>query len=99
METGYISTPGDSMPVSTTAVMPSITATAQAFGTAPQPGLTPASLLNPMPSITNSTPLVVGQECSGISQWINDNPLLAAGILAGFAFLVFGGGSKEHHAK
>lgn len=78
------------MPVSTTAVMPSMTYTAQVFGTAPQPGLTPSSLLNPMPSITNSTPLVVGPACTGVNQWINDNPLLAAGILAGLAFLFLG---------
>ena len=62
-----------------------------------QPGLTPASLLNPMPSITNSVPTVVGPDCTGINQWINDNPLMAVGILAGLAFLMLGG--KGKHAK
>lgn len=88
METSYISNPGDMMPVSTTAVMPSITYSAQLLGQAPQPGLTPASLLNPMPSITNSAPAIVGPTCTGVNQWINDNPLLAAGILAGLAFIM-----------
>ncbi len=96
METSYISTPGDQMPVSTTAVMPSIVYSAQLLGQAPQPGLTPASLLNPMPSITNSLPAIVGPQCTGVNQWINDNPLLAAGILAGLAFLMFGGKGKHH---
>lgn len=96
METSYIATPGDTMPVSTTAVMPSITYSAQMLGTSPQPGLTPQSLLNPMPSITNSTPVVVGPACTGVNQWINDNPLFAIGILAGLAFLMLGG-KKEHH--
>jgi len=95
MELSHISTPADSMPVSTTAVMPSITTTARALGDVPQPGLTPSSLLNPMPSITNSTPQVVGPACTGINQWINDNPLFAVGILAGLAFLMLGG--KGHH--
>lgn len=94
-ELSYISTPADSMPVSTTSSMPSMTATSQLLTASPQPGLTPSSLLNPMPSITNSTPVVVGPSCSGINQWVNDNPLLAAGILAGLAFLMFGG--KKGH--
>jgi len=49
-----------------------------------------------MPSITNSTPQIVGPTCTGINQWINDNPLLAAGILGALAFLVLGG-KGEHH--
>ena len=114
MELSHISTPADTMPVSTTAVMPSMAATvaakqardharAWAYGrlhgigdTSTQPGLTPSSLLNPMPSITNSTPAVVGPACTGINQWINDNPLFAVGILAGIAFLMLGG-KGEHH--
>lgn len=97
MELSHISSPADYMPVSTTAVMPSMAATvarARALGdVSTQPGLTPASLLNPMPSITNSTPSVVGPACTGINQWISDNPLLAVGILAGLAFLMLG----RHH--
>ena len=92
-ELSYISTPADSMPVSTTATMPSMTATSQLLTASPQPGLTPSSLLNPMPSITNSTPQVVGPTCSPINQWINDNPLLAVGLLAGLFFML---GGKEH---
>lgn len=111
MELSHIPTPADTMPVSTTAVMPSMAATVAAkqardharawayglrgLGDTIQPGLTPASLLNPMPSITNTTPAVVGPDCFGINQWVDDNPLLAAGILAGLAFLVFGG--KKGH--
>ncbi len=111
MELSHIPTPADTMPVSTTAVMPSMAATvaaarardharAWAYGlgdVATQPGLTPSSLLNPMPSITNSTPQVVGPACTGVNQWINDNPLFAVGILAGLAFLMLGGGKGEHH--
>ena len=111
-ELSYISTPADSMPRSTTAVMPSMAATVAAkeaverarahayglrgLGDTIQPGLTPSSVLNPMPSITNSTPQVVGPACTGVNQWINDNPLFAVGILAGLAFLLLGG-KGEHH--
>lgn len=94
-ELSQLSTPADLMPISTTAVMPSLTYTANQLSASPQPGLTPASLLNPMPSITNSTPIVVGPTCSGINQWVNDNPLLAAGILVGLAVLVFHGKRGE----
>jgi hypothetical protein len=112
MELSHIPTPADTMPVSTTALMPSMSATVAAkqamerarahayglrgLGDVIQPGLTPSSLLNAMPSITNSTPQIVGPTCTGINQWINDNPLLAAGILGALAFLVLGG-KGEHH--
>lgn len=97
MELGRIGTPADTMPVSTTAVMPSITYSAQLLATSPQPGLTPASLLNPMPSITNSTPAVIGPACTGVNQWVNDNPLFALGILAGLAFIMLGGKKGHGH--
>lgn len=97
MEMSYIASPSDAMPSPTTAVMPSITYSAQMLGTSPQPGLTPSSLLNPMPSITNSTPAVVGPACTGVNQWINDNPLFALGILAGLAFIMLGGKKGHGH--
>jgi hypothetical protein len=55
--------------------------------------LTPVNIVQPLPNITQSNaPVqvsVLGDSCwCQINQWLNDNPLIAAGILAGFALVV-----------
>ena len=77
------------MPRPTTMEMPSITLTAAtAAAGAPQPGLMPVDFLKPMPSIVSTTPEQMDADCTPFAQWINHNPLLAAGLLLGLYLLV-----------
>jgi hypothetical protein len=86
------------MPEATTMALPSITGTAQAAG-APigntggiVQNLSPVDLLKPMPSIVDTSPTVVpGVACDSISQWVNDNPMLAIGALALLAMFIYHG--------
>jgi hypothetical protein len=64
------------MPDSTTMVMPQVVTP----GPGTQPGLMPAALLNPLPSITSTEPAVISN-CDPFTQWVSDNPLLAVGAL------------------
>jgi len=79
-------------PKAMTAVMPSMTNTALVTTLSPKPDFGPQDLVKPMPSIVNTAP--VGEPvpvCDGFTAWVAGNPLLAAGLLAGAAWLVFKG--------
>jgi hypothetical protein len=54
------------------------------------PVLTPLSLTRPMPAIVQSQPVDVSiPVCDPVSQWVSDNPMWAAGLLAVAALFVF----------
>lgn len=80
------------LPQATTAVMPSMSTTANATQANQQSQLQPTDLLKPMPSIVQSAPVVMDAEAAGLGggfcQWVNDNPLLAGGLLVGAYFLI-----------
>lgn len=53
-------------------------------------GITPEDLVQRLPSIVNPIPDVVGDTYDSFTQWVCDNPLLAAlGLSAAAYFLVF----------
>lgn len=79
------------MPQATTAIMPSMTNTAIVATLTNKPEFTPKDLLKPMPSIVNTAPVQAPNPCDGFSQWVSDNPLMAAGLLAGLAWFMFKG--------
>lgn len=70
------------MPTPTTQTMPQVVSPPPPT----QPGLMPAALLNPLPSITASVPVVMNP-CDGITQLISDNPLIAVGALFGLYWM------------
>lgn len=76
------------VPRPTTKVMPTMVGTAQVAVSDFTPDLTPQDLLLPLPSIVDNQPVVVAQ-CDSFAQWVDGNPLLAAGILMGLAWMVF----------
>ena len=76
------------VPKPTTQVMPTMVGTAQVAVSDITPDLVPQDLLRPLPSIVDNQPVVVS-ECNSFSQWVDGNPLLAAGLLMGLAFVVF----------
>jgi hypothetical protein len=76
------------VPKPTTQVMPTMVGTAQVAVSDVVPDLTPGDLLRPLPSIVDNQPVVVAQ-CDSFAQWVDENPLLAAGILMGLAYMVF----------
>jgi len=76
------------VPRPTTQVMPTMVGTAQVAVSDFTPDMTPQDLLRPLPSIVDNQPVVVAQ-CDSFAQWVDSNPLLAAGLLMGLAFLVF----------
>ena len=76
------------MPQATAAVLPSLVSTINQLN--PQQSyLTPQDVLKPLPSIVDTAPMVLDQTAAGLSgcnpitQWVTDNPLLAAGVLFG----------------
>jgi len=81
------------IPKNVTMVMPTITGTAEAVMPNPYAQLSPGDLLKPLPSIANSAPVEMGSApCDRFTEWINRNPLLAVGLLAGLAYFTFGKG-------
>lgn len=80
--------PQQLMPAPTTMVMPGMTLTAQSVGPNPQPSLTPQDLLRPLPTIVDNQPTQIAQ-CNSFSEWVDANPLLAAGLLLGLAWFTF----------
>jgi len=74
--------------------MPSITDTANTVvPSTPQPILTPQYLTQKMPSIVNPAPMGnPAPACAAdpVTQWVSDNPMLAAAGLALCAWMVFG---------
>lgn len=81
--------PKQLMPVPTTMTMPGMVDTANLTSENPKPTLTPQDLLHPLPSIVDNQPTSVAQ-CNSFSQWVDQNPMLAGGLLLGLAFVVFG---------
>lgn len=82
---------GNSMPRPTTAVMPTMTGTARALAveSAERP-FEPLDLARPLPSIVNTEIVDMRPPaCDGLTQWVSDNPLLAAGVLIGAAVLLW----------
>jgi hypothetical protein len=83
------------MPSATQSTMPSITDTANTvIPSTPQPILTPQYLVQKMPTIVNPAPMVSVSACSAdpITQWVSDNPFIAALGLAAAAYMVWGKG-------
>jgi len=82
------------MPSATQSTMPSITDTANTVvPSTPQPILTPQYLTQKMPSIVNPAPMGnPAPACAAdpVTQWVSDNPMLAAAGLALCAWMVFG---------
>ena len=81
--------PQQVMPAPTTMTMPGMVTTAQVVSPNPKPTLTPQDLLRPLPTIVDNQPTSVAQ-CNSFSDWVDQNPLLAGGLLLGLAFVVFG---------
>lgn len=84
------------IPRNVTMVMPQLVKQVQEVAPNPQPQLTPADLLKPLPSIVNTEPVQL-PTCSGISEWVDQNPMMAVGVLGVLAYFVFGmgkGGGK-----
>ena len=84
-----------SIPRNVTTVMPSLVAQAntQALiqsAVQEQPVLTPGDLSRPLPSIVTTEPVQVGPVCDPMTAWINDNPMLALGVLGVLAYFTFG---------
>ncbi len=77
--------PRSAMPAPTTMTMPGMTATAQATSPNPQPDLAPMDLVRPLPTIVNNQPIQIAQ-CNSFSEWVDKNPLMAAGLLLGLAW-------------
>lgn len=70
------------LPHATTQPMPSVVSQ----GVPNNQLFSPTSLLNPMPQIV-AGPKAAPSPCSGLTQWVNDNPVMAAGLLlAGLLF-------------
>lgn len=81
--------PSQVMPVPTTMTMPGMVTTAQLTSPNPQPDLAPQDLLKPLPTIVDNQPTQLAQ-CNSFSDWVDQNPLLAGGLLLGLAWVVFG---------
>lgn len=81
--------PSQVMPAPTTMTMPGMVTTAQLTSPNPQPSLTPQDLIKPLPSIVDNQPTQLAQ-CNSFSEWVDQNPLLAGGLLLGLALVVFG---------
>lgn len=81
------------VPKTMTATMPSMTMTAQAAATHPvqPPALTPAYLLEKLPSIIEPAPINVAP-CDTFAQWVSDNGILVGVGMALLAWFVW----KEH---
>lgn len=77
------------MPAPTTMAMPGMVTTAQLTTENPQPGLTPQDLIKPLPTIVDNQPTQVAQ-CNSFSGWVDQNPMLAGGILLALAWFTFG---------
>ena len=77
------------MPAPTTLSMPGMVTTAQLASPNPQPSLTPQDLIKPLPSIVDNQPTQLAQ-CNSFSEWVDQNPVLAGGILLALAWLTFG---------
>jgi hypothetical protein len=77
------------MPAPTTMSMPGMVTTAQLTSQNPQPNLTPQDLIKPLPTIVDNQPTQIAQ-CNSFSEWVDQNPLLAGGLLLGFAWVMFG---------
>ena len=86
--------PSQLMPAPTTMTMPGMVTTAQVTSPNPKPDLTPQDLLKPLPTIVDNQPTSVAQ-CNSFSQWVDQNPLLAGGLLLGLAWVVFGRKGQE----
>jgi hypothetical protein len=80
--------PSQVMPAPTTMTMPGMVTTAQMTSPNPKPSLTPQDLIRPLPSIVDNQPTQVAQ-CNSFSEWIDQNPLYAAGLLLGLAWFAF----------
>jgi hypothetical protein len=81
--------PSQVMPAPTTMTMPGMVATAQVMGPNPKPDLTPQDLIKPLPTIVDNQPTQIAQ-CNSFSEWLDQNPMLAGGLLLGLAWFVFG---------
>ena len=77
------------MPAPTTMSMPGMVTTAQLTSANPQPNLTPQDLIKPLPTIVDNQPTQIAQ-CNSFSEWVDQNPLLAGGMLLALAWLTFG---------
>ena len=80
--------PQSVMPAPTTMTMPGMVATAQMTSANPQPGLTPQDLIKPLPTIVDNQPTQLAQ-CNSFSDWVDQNPLLAGGMLLALAWFTF----------
>lgn len=83
--------PRQQLPSPTTLSMPGMVPTARftsevAMGNGL--GLVPADLVMPLPSITDTAPVQVAQ-CNSFSGWIDENPIMAGGLLLGLAWFTF----------
>lgn len=81
--------PSQQFPAPTTMTMPGMVTTAQLTSPNPQPSLTPRDLVRSLPSIVDNQPTQITQ-CNSFSEWVDQNPLLAGGVLLGLAWLTFG---------
>ena len=81
--------PSQVMPAPTTMTMPGMVTTAQMTSANPQPSLTPQDLIKPLPTIVDNQPTQIAQ-CNSFSEWVDQNPLLAGGILLMLAWFTFG---------
>jgi hypothetical protein len=90
------------MPSATTATMPTVTGTANAFmnrggrgqrgGNTPH-AITPQYLNQRLPSIVNPAPMDMGGNCqAGFGAWVGENPVLAGLGLVALAWMVWGRG-------
>lgn len=81
--------PSQVLPAPTTMTMPGMTVTANMSNPNPKPDLTPQDLLHPLPTIVDNQPTKIAQ-CNSFSEWVDENPLMAGGLLLGLAWFVFG---------
>ena len=81
--------PSQLMPAPTTMTMPGMVTTAQLTSERPQPDLTPRDLLRPLPTIVDNQPTSVAQ-CNSFSEWVDQNPFLAGGMLLALAWFTLG---------
>lgn len=84
--------PQQLMPAPTTMTMPGMVNTAQLTSpdtTGAGTQLTPQNLLKPLPTIVDNQPTRIAQ-CNSFSEWVDQNPLLAGGILLALAWFTFG---------
>ncbi len=72
------------LPQATIQNLPSIVGQANASGppVANNQIFSPSSLLNPLPQIVAGPKASPQPQCNPITQWVNDNPMFAAGVLA-----------------